>query len=154
MSRDTCSIPNKPREISTFICVSLACTNWKAARGTPNCFRYRTYYLARWKQNSAAPRTPQEMPNLALFRQENGPFKPFTVGNMFSFGTFTLSIVISPVIEALNESFPEIRLAESPFIPFSRTNPRIYPLSSFAHTTKTSAMGEFVIHSLDPLRTY
>jgi len=42
--------------------------------------------------------------------------------------------------------------AERPFHPFSRTNPRISPFGSFANTTNTSAIGEFVIHVLDPFR--
>jgi hypothetical protein len=64
-----------------------------------------------WKQNSAAPKTPQEIPKRALFKQSKGPFKPFTVGNIFYFGTLTLSNVISPVIEALSESLPLILFA-------------------------------------------
>jgi len=41
--------------------------------------------------------------------------------------------------------------ADSPFHPFSRTNPRIVPSSSLAHTTNTSAIGELVIHIFVPL---
>ena len=52
-----------------------------------------------------------EIPNLALFKQEKGPLRPFTVGKIFSFGTLTLSKTISPVIEALSESLPLILLA-------------------------------------------
>ena len=48
---------------------------------------------------------------------------------------------------------PSILGAESPFIPFSRTKPRTLPSSSFAQTTKTSAMGEFVIHIFVPSST-
>src|ERR1700733_7110236 len=43
--------------------------------------------------------------------------------------------------------------ADSPFQPFSRMKPRISSLpssSSFAHTTNTSAIGEFEIHIFDP----
>lgn len=100
---------------------------WNAPKGTPNCFLSKTYYLALWKQNYAAPKTPQDIPNRALFRHENGPFSPFTVGKMFCFGTLTLSKVISPVIEAFNDSFPLILLADNPFIPFYRINPLISP---------------------------
>lgn len=86
---DTCRIPNRPREISTYISANFFWINWNEARGTPNCFLYRTYCLARWKQNSAAPRVPQEIPNLALFKQEKGPLSPFTVGKIFALGTLT-----------------------------------------------------------------
>ncbi len=36
-------------------------------------------------------------------------------------------------------------------MPFSRMKPRIVSPSSLAHTTKTSAIGELVIHILAPL---
>lgn len=85
--------------------------SWNEAKGTPNCFLSNTYSRALWKQNYAAPKTPQEIPKRALFKQENGPFNPFTVGNMFYLGILTLSITISPVIEAFRESFPLILLA-------------------------------------------
>lgn len=91
---------------------------------------------------------------LALLRQEKGPFKPLTSGKIFLFGILTLSNTISPVVEALNDSFPLITFADNPFIPFSNMNPLISPFSSFAHTTNTSAIGELVIQVLDPLRTY
>lgn len=94
------------------------------------------------------------MPKRALFKQEKGPLRPFTVGNMLDFGTLTLSREISPVIEALSDSLPLILFAVNPFIPFYKTNPRISPFSSLAQTTNTSAMGEFVIHIFDPLSTY
>lgn len=154
LSLETCSIPKVPREISVFIWASLCWISWKEANGTPNCLRSRTYYLALWKQNSAAPRTPQEIPNLALFRHEKGPANPLTEGNIWDLGTLTLSITISPVIEAFSESFPLMVLVERPFMPFSRTNPLMSPFSSFAHTTNTSAIGELVIHILDPFSTY
>lgn len=120
-------IPSVPKEISVFITASLCWMSWNAAKGTPNCLRSRTYSLALWKQNSAAPRTPQEIPNRALFRQEKGPFNPLTVGNICDLGTLTLSITISPVTEAVKDNLPWITLAERPFMPFSRTNPRISP---------------------------
>ena len=44
--------------------------------------------------------------------------------------------------------------ADRPFHPFSSTKPRIAPSSSFAHTTKTSAIGLLVIHILLPVSTY
>jgi hypothetical protein len=100
---------------------------WNAAKGTPNCFLSKTYCLALWKQNSAAPKTPQDIPNLALFKHENGPFSPFTDGNIFYLGTLTLSKLISPVIEAFKESFPLILLAVNPFIPFYKIKPLISP---------------------------
>lgn len=41
----------------------------------------------------------------------------------------------------------------SPFIPRSKMKPLIYPSSSFAQTTNTSAIGELVIHVFVPLIT-
>jgi hypothetical protein len=61
-------------------------------------------------------------------------------------------MTISPVIEARNDSLPSIFGAESPFMPFSSTKPRMSPASSFAQTTKTSAMGELEIHIFAPFR--
>ena len=63
-------------------------------------------------------------------------------------------MTISPVIEARRESLPPTFGAERPFIPFSSTKPRILPpcASDFAQTTKTSAIGEFVIHIFEPVR--
>lgn len=118
-------MPNNPNEISTDISASFFWMSWKEANGTPNCFLSNTYCLALWKQNSAAPKAPHDIPNLALFKQENGPFKPLTIGKTFYLGTLTSSRTMSPVIEALRESFPFILLAWSPFIPFSKINPRI-----------------------------
>jgi len=97
-----------PREISVCQSANFYCTNWKADKGTPNCFLSEVYSKAYWKQNSAAPKTPHEIPNLALFKQEKGPLRPFTVGNIFSTGTLTSSIIICPVIDALKDSFPSI----------------------------------------------
>ena len=113
-----------------------------------------TYYRALWKQYSAAPSVPQEIPNLALLRQEKGPFNPLTVVNICDLGTLTSSITISPVIDAFKESLPLILFPLRPFIPFSKMNPRMSPFSSLAQTTKTSAMGELVIHIFDPVRIY
>jgi len=87
-------------------------------------------------------------------RQEKGPFKPFTVGNIFYFGTLTLSKVISPVIDAFNDNFPLILLACKPFMPFYNMKPLMSPLSSLAQTTNTSAIGELVIHIFEPFKTY
>ena len=55
-------------------------------------------------------------------------------------------------MEARSESFISIFGAERPFMPFSSTKPRIAPscASDFAQTTNTSAIGELVIHILDP----
>ena len=62
-------------------------------------------------------------------------------------------MTISPVIEQRSESLPPILGADSPFIPFSRMNPRILPscAADFAHTTNTSAIGAFEIHILVPV---
>lgn len=115
-------------------------------------YRSMVYSRALWKQNSAAPSVPQEMPNLALFKQENGPFKPLTVGNICSSCTRTSFIAIYPVIEALRDSFPSIFGAVSPCIPFSKMKPLMSPASSLAQTTKTSAIGELVIQLFVPFK--
>jgi hypothetical protein len=60
-------------------------------------------------------------------------------------------MTISPVIEARSENFPSVLGALRPFMPFSSRKPRIVPSSSLAQTTKTSAMGELVIHIFAPL---
>jgi hypothetical protein len=80
--------------------------------------------------------------------------RPLISGNRFSSGTSTPSITISPVIEALSDNFSPIFGADRPAMPFSRTKPRIAPpcASDFAQTTKTSAMGELVIHIFEPVR--
>ncbi|MNG18169.1 hypothetical protein D3C84_1022050 [compost metagenome] len=88
-----------------------------------------------------------------MFRQPNGPFRPFTCGSSASSPTSTLSITISPVMEARSENLPSIFGADRPFMPFSSTKPRISPSSSLAHTTNTSAIGLLVIHILLPLST-
>jgi hypothetical protein len=45
------------------------------------------YYRAACIQNSPAPIVPHDMPNLAIFKQEKGPFNPLMEGNLFFFGT-------------------------------------------------------------------
>ncbi len=92
------------------------------------------------------------MPYRALLRHVNGPFSPRTSGNTFSSGQNTSSITISPVMLVRSPTLPWIAGAVRPFQPFSSTNPRITSASSFAHTTKTSAIGLFVIHDLVPVR--
>ena len=52
--------------------------------------------------------------------------------------------------EVRSESFPSIFGVDSPLLPRSTRNPRIFP-SSFAQTTAMSATGEFEIHILVPL---
>ena len=47
--------------------------SWFWARGLPNICLSSVYCRAAAKQNSAAPRTPHDIPYLALFRQLNGP---------------------------------------------------------------------------------
>ncbi|MNV97419.1 hypothetical protein D3C71_1925340 [compost metagenome] len=63
-------------------------------------------------------------------------------------------MTISPVMEARSESLPPILGAERPFMPFSRTKPRISLLwaSDFAQTTNTSAIGALEIHIFEPRR--
>ncbi|MDT4851320.1 hypothetical protein FQZ97_854980 [compost metagenome] len=82
----------------------------------------------------------------------NGPRRPRTSGKAFSSGTNTLSITISPVMEARRPTLPWMAGADRPSQPFSRTKPRISPASSLAQTTKTSAIGLLVIHILLPVR--
>ncbi len=93
------------------------------------------------------------MPNRALLRQPNGPPSPLAPGRIASAGTCTSSITTSPVVEARSDSLPCILGADSPFSPFSSTKPRITPSSSLAQITKTSAIGAFDIHILEPLST-
>ncbi len=61
-------------------------------------------------------------------------------------------MTISPVVEARRDSLPFSVGADRPFMPFSRTKPRIAPscASDFAQTTNTSAKGAFEIHILAP----
>ena len=111
------------------------------------------WHRALCQQSSAAPITPHAIPYLALFKQPKGPFKPVTFGIRFSSGTRTLSITISPVIDALRDNLPLIFGAVKPFIPFSRIKPLIASPCSldFAQTTNTSAIGEFEIHIFEPV---
>ncbi|MNC89541.1 hypothetical protein D3C83_54900 [compost metagenome] len=62
-----------------------------------------------------------------------------------------MSITISPVIEARRPTLPWMAGAARPFIPLSRTKPRICSFS-FAQTTNTSAIGELEIHVFAPVR--
>ena len=59
-------------------------------------------------------------------------------------------MTISPVIEARRPTLPCTAGADRPFQPFSKMKPRIWPLSSLAQTTNTSAIGLLVIHILAP----
>jgi hypothetical protein len=81
----------------------------------------------------------------------NGPFNPRTLGKAFSSGQKTLSITTSPVIEVRRPTLPWMAGAERPFMPLSRMKPRMSS-PSFAHTTNTSAIGEFEIHIFEPVR--
>src|SRR5579862_4837656 len=95
--------------------------------------------------------TPHAIPYRALLRQEKGPFKPSTCGNRFSLGMWTSSMRIMPVILARSDNLPLMGGHSRPFIPFSRRNPRILPSHlHFAQTTQRSAIGELVIHVLEP----
>ena len=129
--------PCSPSEISVCICANFLWTSWLAASGLPNCLRSIVYCNAVNQQVSAAPNAPHEIPSLAELRQLKGPASPSAFGNLFSSGTNTSSMTISPVIEARKASLPSILGALSPSIPLSRMNPRITPSSSFAQTIKT-----------------
>src|SRR5262245_40920156 len=56
-------------------------------------------------------------------------------------------------MEVRRPTLPWIAGPERPFMPFSRTKPRM-SLSSFAQTTNTSAIGELEIHIFEPVRLY
>ena len=73
--------------------------------------------------------------------------RPLAPGSRFSSGTMTSSIAICPVTLARNENLPSITGADRPFIPRSNRKPLtlLSWASDFAHTMKTSAIGEFVI---------
>ncbi|KGD38142.1 hypothetical protein DO70_6467 [Burkholderia pseudomallei] len=61
------------------------------------------------------------------------------------------------MIDARSPTLPWITGADSPLQPFSRMKPRISSRpssSSFAQTTNTSAIGEFVIHIFEPDSEY
>ena len=92
------------------------------------------------------------MPKRALLRQVNGPFRPRTSGKAFSSGQNTLSITTSPVTLAHRPTLPSMTGADRPLAPLSSTKPRIWPSSSFAQMTNTSAIGELLIHILLPVR--
>jgi hypothetical protein len=81
----------------------------------------------------------------AVLRQVKGPFNPRTSGKAFSSGQNTSSRTISPVMEAFRPTLPCTAGAERPLAPLSSTNPRIEPSSPLAQTTKTYAIGLFVI---------
>src|SRR3569832_634451 len=100
----------------------------------------------------AAPIAPHEIPYRAELRQPSGPFSPFTLGKIFSFGTFTLSNTNSPVALARSDHLPCVSGVVLPFFPRSTTIPRIVFDSSFAHTTAMSANGALLIHIFEPLR--
>mmetsp|Transcript_10022 Transcript_10022/g.24990 ORF Transcript_10022/g.24990 Transcript_10022/m.24990 type:complete len:220 (+) Transcript_10022:141-800(+) len=151
-SRPTCRQPSRPNEISVCMSAKRSCISCRDARGDPNMWRSSVYCRALWKQNSAAPSAPHAMPYRAELRHVNGPFKPFTVVNMELAGTSTSSRRIMPVMEERSESFPSILGVLTPLRSVSTTKPRISPASSFAQTIATSAMGEFVIQVLEPLR--
>jgi hypothetical protein len=82
----------------------------------------KVYSLVKWKQNSAAPKAPHDIPNLALFKQPKGPLRPLTVMNILFFGTLTLSNKIIPVSLALKENFPSILGIDIPSYPYQEEN--------------------------------
>lgn len=159
----------RPNEMSHIISTSFFCINWLAASGLLNCFLCRQYALDMCKQASAAPKAPQAIPYLALFRQTNGPctsissrvraprytenfrkltLRPFTFGSIFSSGTSKSSMRIIPVMEHLRENLPLIIgvISRLSFSFLSTMNPRI-SLSSkhFAQIIIILAIGAFVI---------
>ena len=98
----------------------------------------------------AAPIVPHAIPNLALFKQLNGPFNPFTFGKIFSLGTFTLSKTNSPVALARRLHLLCVVGVVKPCISLSTMTPTISPASFLAHTTATCANGALLIHILAP----
>jgi hypothetical protein len=138
--RPSCNAPNTPRVASVVAFANFACTSWKLARGRLNCclsmwldsqirplrlYQLRAlqthlsnpYSLALAIQSSRLPMTPQLIPYLALFRQENGPFNPCTPGSIFSFGILTLSMKMDPVREARRASLFLIAGVSRPGVP-------------------------------------
>src|SRR5260370_4223794 len=73
---------------------------------------------------------------------------------MFSAGTITSSIMMAPVTEARRLNLPSILGVVRPFMLRSRMKPRMAPPSSVLQITSTSAIGELVIHILDPEPLY
>ena len=95
---------------------------------------------------------PQAIPYRALLRQPNGPPRPRASGNQFSSGTNTLSITISPVVEARRLSlFFSFGVVKTPHATFQDEAPDNI-IVILGHTTKTSASGAFEIHILAPLQ--
>jgi len=81
---------------------------------------------------------------------------PRTPGRTSSASTCTSSSAISPVIEARSDSLSSISFVVTPALSVSTRNPRTGWSSSvwsFAQTTATSAIGEFVIHVFEPFST-
>uniref|UniRef100_A0A6B0V2E0 Putative secreted protein n=1 Tax=Ixodes ricinus TaxID=34613 RepID=A0A6B0V2E0_IXORI len=152
MRRPTRRQPWRPREISVSMSANFFWISWFLASGDLNWIRSSVYCRAVSRQNSAAPRAPQEMPYLALVRHWNVDLSPRDFGSRASSGTTTSSMRIMPVVEARRENLPSILGASSPLVPFSSTKARIWPSSHLAQTTNTSAIGELVIHVLLPLR--
>ena len=81
-------ITYKPRARSVYKSANFFWINWFAAKGLPNWTLSKVYDLAACIQNSPAPIVPHDIPRRAIFKQENGPFKPLMVGNIFSLGTW------------------------------------------------------------------
>src|SRR5690606_12656387 len=96
------------------------------------------------------PIAPHAIPKRAESRQLKGAPRPERPVNKFCLGTFTLSNTSSPVVEARRDHFPLVSGVLKPSIPLSTISPCIRPLSSLAHTTAISAIGELVIHILAP----
>ena len=71
----------------------------------------------------AAPIAPHAIPKRAESRHPNGAPSPDLFGNKFSFGTFTLSKINSPVDEALKDHLLWVSGVEKPSIPRSTTSP-------------------------------
>ena len=66
LSRPSLRHECKPSVISVRASAIFFWINWLAARGRPNCFRSMVYCRPTERQNSAAPNTPQAMPNLKV----------------------------------------------------------------------------------------
>ena len=152
LRRQACRQPWSASDSSVCMMASFFWISWLAASGRPNCLRSSVYCSAACQHVSPAPSAPHAIPKRAELRQLKGPFRPRALGNLFSAGTKTSSITISPVTDARSASLPSILGALSPFMPFSKMKPPMTPSSSFAHTIKTSAKGELLIQFLAPLR--
>src|SRR5258705_13431104 len=100
----------------------------------------------------AAPITPHAIPVRACERQDSGAPSPDALGKRFSAGIRQFSNQHSDVRDMRRLNLPSMSLARNPGAFFSTTNPPTRSLSSFAHTTFTSAIEALPIQHLLPFK--